>query len=307
MQEANRSRDRRYDLQIGPKMTPTLWLRAIETLIAERHNVETWPRILRRRRNSNSEQCPASQYLNENEEEARLTMEGAEIDPRVRPYENFVNSPFWRSLTRDAQKHLLSLIEISDRPTKSKLLVEGKAVADACILLDGFAKIYIGKSRNRRVLLHVLAPGEILGLDALVSDQFCKSSVETITRSAVGSLRRDELVQFLAMHPCAAQEAARQLSEACHKTLDRLRTINPLLPSQTRIERLLVEWARQGRRTAGGITVRVHLNRREIAECVATAGETVSRSLSSLQRRRLIAKHGSFLTISDSAGSVLDL
>jgi CRP/FNR family transcriptional regulator len=300
MQDADHSRDYRYDLQVAPQTVPSQWLREIELLIAKSCGDTTRSNIFNDRKDTSvGERAPGDHLGGLKESGAQTEEERCWIDPRVRPYRCFLNSAFWSSLARGSRKELLSLIEISERTSRTDLLVEGRPVTYACILIEGSAKIYIKTARSGRILLHVAAPGDVVGLDAIMLGQSSKSSAETMTRSTVGTFRCDRFLEFLSTNPSAAQAAARQLSKACSNTIARLRTINPLVSSRTKVARLLFQWSEEGKRTAGGVEVYMPLNRNEIAECIGIASETVSRTISDLRRLQLIDERGPLLTISN--------
>jgi CRP/FNR family transcriptional regulator, cyclic AMP receptor protein len=78
---------------------------------------------------------------------------------------------------------------------------------------------------------------------------------------------------------------------------EQLRTVALSGSAPEKLARLLLDWSEKGQKTENGTRVRFSLTHEEIGEFIGASRETVTRTLSSFKSRRLVAFHGSILTI----------
>jgi CRP/FNR family transcriptional regulator len=106
-------------------------------------------------------------------------------------------------------------------------------------------------------------------------------------------------MHFLEGHPEAFRASAQEMGRAYNQTCMRLRTMGVNFRVTARMAGLLLEWAESGNETGRGTTIFVGLTHEEIGQCVGTTRESVSRTLSELEHRKVIEVQGSTLTILD--------
>ncbi|HEX4283707.1 MAG TPA: Crp/Fnr family transcriptional regulator [Terracidiphilus sp.] len=208
-------------------------------------------------------------------------------------------SQFLRSLTPDMLNELESITSFSFCAPGTVLYVEGQVPHEVFLLLEGQVKLFMNAHDGRRLTVHIASAGELLGLACVFTSASHKASAETVYPSRLGSVRCDDFMKFLMVHSKAAQAAARELSEACDRTYTRLRTIGVTPSNRAKLARLILEWAAQGKQTERGIQIHLALKHGEIAECIGTCRESVTRILRDLQRWQVIELRGSLLTIAD--------
>jgi len=179
------------------------------------------------------------------------------------------------------------------------LFVEGQTPHEVFVLLEGHVKLFMNSHDGRRLIVHIAGPGEVLGLSSAFTSSLHRATAETLYPSRIACVGCEDLLKFLLVHPGAAQAAARELSESCDRTYTRLRTIGVTPSNRSKLARLLLEWAAQGKATDRGTQIHVALKHGEIAECIGTCRESVTRILRDLQRWNVIELRGSLLTITD--------
>ena len=206
---------------------------------------------------------------------------------------------FLRSLTPDMLRELEAMTSFSFCAPGTVLFVEGQPPQEIFVLIEGQVKVFMNSNDGRRLTVHIAGPGELLGLPSAFTSALHRTSAETLYPSRLAGIRCSDLLKFLLNHPRASQAAGRELGESCERTYARLRTIGVTPSNRAKLARLLLEWAAQGKQTERGIQIHVALKHGEIAECIGTCRESVTRILRDLQRWQVIELRGSLLTIAD--------
>ena len=154
-------------------------------------------------------------------------------------------------------------------------------------------------SESRRLILRVAEPGEILGLSSAFTGSPYQMTAETLHACTVASVRRPEFLEFLNRHPAAYRGVACELSLRQDQVCARLRTLGLTHATSAKLGRLLLEWSANGLAEDAGARIHLTLTRGEIAECIATSRETVTRILNDFPRRGIVQVHGETLTVVD--------
>ncbi len=182
-------------------------------------------------------------------------------------------------------------------PSGAVLFVEGEVPRGVFVLLSGRAKLLIGSSSGKIMILRIAKPGEILGLHAVVSKAVFQATAQTLERCRVSFVRGDEFLRFLREHPKASLEAARQLSASYQEACDQLRAIGLCDSARQRVARFVLEWAENGQKRADGILTTLTLTHEEIGQLIGTSRETITRAFGDFRARRWILTHGSKLVV----------
>ncbi len=206
---------------------------------------------------------------------------------------------FLKALTSEMLRELESVMSVSFCAPGTVLFLEGQTPHEVFVLLEGQARVFMNSHDGRRLTVHIASPGEVLGLASAFASSLHRTSVETFYPSRVACILCTDFLKFLLVHPKAAQAATRELGESCDRTYTRLRTIGVTPSNRAKLARLLLEWSTQGKSTDRGIQIHVALKHGEIAECIGTCRESVTRIMRDLQRWNVIELHGSLLTITD--------
>jgi CRP-like cAMP-binding protein len=170
---------------------------------------------------------------------------------------------------------------------KGARIFEEGAAADACyVLTQGRARVVLAGRDGAEILLNIVTPNQLVGEIALV---------DRSTRTA--SLIAAEACYLISL-PAAAFDALRQrpafetrlvagLVHRLRQSDDRVRVISTF-PSINRVAWCLTRIARAGgTRTGGGIVIDKPLHQ-ELGEMAGCTRETVSRTLQTLRRRKLV-------------------
>jgi CRP/FNR family nitrogen fixation transcriptional regulator len=152
-------------------------------------------------------------------------------------------------------------------------------------LADGAARKCTLASDGRRQIVDFLMPGDLFGFHA-GSRQDC--SVECITSdTTVVRFQRQQMESLMESDP----HVARQVREIAFASIDRMQSRMILLGRSRALERVcgfLIEIASRAQLETEGI-VGLPMSRYDIADYLAIAVETVSRSLTTLRSKQVIA------------------
>jgi CRP/FNR family cyclic AMP-dependent transcriptional regulator len=206
---------------------------------------------------------------------------------------------FLKSMSQEMLVEFCSLASFSSCASGTVLFAEGQAPHEVFVLLEGQVKLFMNSNDGKRLTVHIAGSGETLGLPAMFTTGAHRTSAETLYPCKLASIPCPDFLKFFQFHPQASQSVARELGELCNRTYIRLRTIGVTPSNRAKLARLLLEWSSQGKRTRVGTEIHVALKHGEIAECIGTCRESVTRILRDLQRRNVIELHGSLLRITD--------
>jgi CRP/FNR family transcriptional regulator len=208
---------------------------------------------------------------------------------------------FFRSLQEEARREFESIVSLSSPAAHTRLFAEHQEPSNLYISWDGQVKLFTRSSEGRRLILRIAEPGEILGLSSAFTGSPYQMTAETLHVCTVASVQRPEFLEFLNRHPAAYRDVAYELSLRQDQACARLRTIGLTHSTSAKLGRLLLEWSANGMTKDAGVGIPLILTHAEIAECIATSRETVTRILSDFRRRGIVQMHGETLTVIDRA------
>lgn len=166
------------------------------------------------------------------------------------------------------------------------------------ILCEGRAKISIASPEGKTLLLRIAHAGELLGLNAALTGQPHSATVQTLERSRVDFIAREDLLRLLERDKRIYAEVAQALSRKLNSVVDHARLLFLSQSAAEKLARLMVRWCDQnGKRTNQGIQLVTGLTHEEIAQMICTSRETVTRLLSDFKRRHLVSLVGNTIFI----------
>jgi CRP/FNR family transcriptional regulator len=204
---------------------------------------------------------------------------------------------FFKKLSPAARRDLESM-EFPTLYQPGVLLFSEKAVpAGIFIVVSGEIKLSINSSDGKRLILSIARAGEVLGLSSVLSGLPSEMTAEVLYPSRIAVIERDQFLGFMSRHPEVYQVVTQELSLQYKVACEQLRTVALSGSAPEKLARLLLEWCENGQKTEAGTRFRFSLTHEEIGEFIGASRETVTRTLSSFRNRRLVAFHGSMLTI----------
>jgi len=205
---------------------------------------------------------------------------------------------FWKCLQSKAILELESLAIPSWCKESTVLLKEGEKPGRVFFLLDGSVKLSMNSIEGRRLILGVAAPGDILGLEAVVSGLPYEITAEARFPCRITSLSRQIFLDFLCRYPVAWQGVGCQMGLDQKRRCEQLRLLGFQLTAHVKLALLLLEWCGEAQRKEPSARIHCPLTHGEIGQYIGLGRETVSRILTDFKNRELVEQRGTTLVIS---------
>lgn len=204
---------------------------------------------------------------------------------------------FFKKLSAAALRDLESMEFPTLYQPGMQLFSEKSTPAGIFIVVSGEVKLSINSSEGKRLILSIAKAGEVLGFSSVLSGLPSEMTAEVLYPARIAVIERDQFIGFMSRHPEVYQVVTKELSLQYKVACEQLRTVALSGSAPEKLARLLLDWSENGQKTEAGTRVRFSLTHEEIGEFIGASRETVTRTLSSFKSRRLVAFHGSILTI----------
>ena len=195
-------------------------------------------------------------------------------------------------LTAAAAKEFQSIKIPTSYPAGARLFLENEPAKGIFLLCSGTVKLSVSSRGGKTLILQLARPGEILGLSAAMSGIPYEASAETLYPSQVSFIRREDFISFISRFPEAYQAVIRQLNSQYANACERLRTVGLSTNANEKIARLFLHWSSDEKQAAEPARITMPLTHEQIAECVGSTRETVTRTLSQFKNKHLVMFKG---------------
>ncbi|QOC22272.1 helix-turn-helix domain-containing protein [Wenzhouxiangella sp. AB-CW3] len=174
----------------------------------------------------------------------------------------------------------------------------GQRLKSVAVLRTGSVKAYNVSHDGDEIVSGFYLPGEVIGLDALSSEKHPGFAV-ALEDSRYCEIPYRDFERMLAESPKLNQVMLRMLSEEMTETRELLLVVGRL-DARTRVSLFLLSLSRRlARRKQDPDCFRLTMDRRDVANYLGLTIETVSRTLSALQRENIIEVRGKQVRILD--------
>jgi len=175
-------------------------------------------------------------------------------------------------------------------PRGSMVFVEGQPPRGVYVLCEGRAKVSISSAEGKTLVLRIAHPGDLLGINSTLTGQPYGATVETLVRSRIDFIAREDLLKLLDRDKKACLGVAQVLSRKLSGVIDHTRMLFLSHSASEKLARLLVKWCDEnGKRTAHGIRINLGLTHEEIAQMICASRETVTHLLADLKRKQILS------------------
>lgn len=182
-------------------------------------------------------------------------------------------------------------------PQSALLFIEGQQPRGIFVLCSGKVKLSTTSDEGKTLITKISAPGDVLGLNAAISNHPYEVSAELIEPGQANFISRDALLRFLKQHGEVALRVAEQLSRNYYAAYEEIRTLGLTSSPAEKLARLLLSWYPGNGPANGPAEITVTFTHEEIAEMIGTTRETVSRLFSDFKKRQLLQIAGSTLIL----------
>ena len=185
-------------------------------------------------------------------------------------------------------------------PKSAMLFIEGQQPRGVFVLCTGKAKLSTSSSEGKTIITKVSEAGDVLGLNATISNRPYEVTAEMIEPGQANFITREAFLGFLREHGQVAVRVAEQLSRNYYTAFEEIRTLGLTSSSAEKFAKFLLERAH----AAGNpepMQLKMTLTHEEIAEMIGTTRETVSRLFAEFKKKDLLQLKGATLVIRNRA------
>jgi CRP/FNR family transcriptional regulator len=177
------------------------------------------------------------------------------------------------------------------------IFVEGQTPRGVFMLCQGQAKLCTTSRDGKALILRIAKPGEVLGLDAIVTGKPHQVTVQTMQPSQLNFVKGEDFLRFLQEHSDACLRAVQQISRDCRHAYDVVRSLGLSHSVSGRVAKFLLNSATDEPATNGVVRVRLALTHEDIAQLTGTSRETITRVLSDFRKKDIVELKGSTMII----------
>jgi CRP-like cAMP-binding protein len=208
--------------------------------------------------------------------------------------------PLFAGIPDDSLAEVLNHAVTRTHPAGRVILLENDWGGSVYFILNGWVKIRTHNVDGKEVTLNIVGKGEIVGEMAALDEVPRSTDVITLTETTIGSIPAHQFVNLLNSEPLSGVRLAQLMAKRLRQLNRRLRLREA--DSLSRVADTLLFLAEgQGKKSKDGITI-PNLPHRELSSISGLARETVTRSLTKLEKKGLIARNGDILCIPDLMG-----
>lgn len=189
---------------------------------------------------------------------------------------------FLQDETMSALQELIGLAVPRSYPKGNLLFCHGEPATVVYVVLSGRVKVSLLSEEGREVILAMIRPAQLIGLDAALDDGRNFGTATTVTRCRLAKIDRTAFLAWLQSHPAAQRGLLGELAHRLHDAYEKIGE-QALLPVKRRLLMTLIELAREeGTLEPGGPVTFVRPTHQQLAELIGSSRVVVSRILKEL-------------------------
>jgi len=217
----------------------------------------------------------------------------------------FDQNDFFRDVEQEQQAIILQSGSQKKLESGEFLFHEGNSAKSCYFVLEGRLKLIKLHGKGKETIIRYIGPGELAAVMAVFRDSKYPVSAEAVGNTKVVFWNRKSILTLIHEYPSLAvnilkiafdrlDDIQRRYQELCSEQVDQ------------RIARSLLRIMNQsGKKTEKGIAIDFPLSRQEIAEYTGTTLYTVSRVLSTWEKKGWVKSKREHITVTDPHALVL--
>jgi CRP/FNR family transcriptional regulator len=180
-------------------------------------------------------------------------------------------------------------------PSGGTLFFEAQSARSVYILCTGHVKLTTSSKDGKTLLVRLAKPGDVLGLSAAISGTPYEVTAQALDPVQVKSFQRQDFLHFIEHHIEASIGAAKMLNRDYRDALSDAIRLALSGSISGRVARLFLEIVAGQNEAKPSFTMAfTHEN---LATMLGTTRESVTRVLSELKRKEIIAMKGTSITL----------
>ena len=205
----------------------------------------------------------------------------------------FKDIPLFAGLSEADHDLLLQVAVRNTYPRHTILVREGDPGDRFFMLRKGRAKVYLGASNGREVILAILGPGDFFGEMAMIDEEPCSANVMSLEASEFVSIGKAEFQQAITSSPEMAMRLLKALSRRLREADQQIESL-ALKDVQARVEQALHAIAEL---QDNKLVIPALITHRDIAAMVGASREMVTRVFHALEASGVIKVDGRRTTL----------
>ncbi|HBE16337.1 MAG TPA: hypothetical protein DEA78_10900 [Cyanobacteria bacterium UBA11159] len=208
-------------------------------------------------------------------------------------------APFFAGLPELTVQQATAHVVTRKHPANRVILLENDWGGSVYFILEGWVKIRTYNLDGKEVTLNILGKGELFGEMAALDEVPRSTDVITLTETTIGSVPAQDFVHLIHNEPLAGVRLSQLMAKRLRQVNRRLRLRES--DSTSRVADTLLFLAEgQGKLKQQGTEI-PNLPHRELSSLSGLARETVTRVLTKLEKKGLIARDRDLMIIPDVA------
>ncbi|HCF26344.1 MAG TPA: hypothetical protein DEV81_03840 [Cyanobacteria bacterium UBA11049] len=206
-----------------------------------------------------------------------------------RDLESFLGSvPLFQDLPPEAIAEATNRLKLRQHPPDKLLLIEEDWGNSVYLVVQGWVKIRTYNYDGKEITLNILGPGDIFGEMALLLSSPRSTDVLSLTAVVIGSLPADDFMTLVKSSHVVGLNLAKMMAKRLQQVNRRLRMRQA--DSVARLADVLLFLAEgRGKSSAVGVAIPI-LTHQELAGLCGLSRETVTRSMSKLEKKGIIER-----------------
>ncbi len=207
------------------------------------------------------------------------------------------SAPVFSGLPEASVEKATCHVVTRSHPSNQVILLENDWGGFVYFILEGWVKIRTYNLDGKEVTLNILGKGEVFGEMAAMDEVPRSTDVITLTPTKISSVPAQDFTELIRSEPLAGLRLAQLMAKRLRQVNRRLRLREA--DSLSRVADTILFLAEgQGRKGELGTEI-PNLPHRELSSLSGLARETVTRVLTKLEKRNLIARESNVLRIPD--------
>lgn len=204
----------------------------------------------------------------------------------------FKHLTLFKSLSQDDLEYLSFWAKERSYKKNSIIVSEGNKMDFIYIVKSGRVKLYKSSREKKDVILDVKGETSVLGLATLYNDFPNPATIETIEASTIYIIRSSNLEKILLNNLNLSKDIIKVIGNSLLVAQDKIKTL-ALDDSYTKVIKMLLSLSNDSQE------VDLDLTRTELASFIGISRETLSRTLSKLNKEELIEMKDKTIFLND--------
>ena len=180
-------------------------------------------------------------------------------------------------------------------PSGGTLFFEAQPARSVYILCSGHVKLTTSSKDGKTLLVRIAKPGDVLGLSAAISGTPYEITAQTLDPVQVKSFQRQDFLYFIERYVEGSMQAAKMLNKEYRDALSDAIRLALSSSISARVAKLLLAMTSEQDDPKPRFTM--SLTHEDLANMLGTTRESVTRVLSDMKRKEIIAIKGVSMTL----------